>query len=299
MSVDQPVERIEHSDDTEGDADSTGSAELAAQLEVLTEENQRLREEYSRARRTEYRRTAVGLVGVGVIAVLGGLTFPDAQNVLFALAGTGIFAGMLTYYLNPEQFMPVSIGDGIYASLSNTGAAIANELGLQDTHVYVPAGEDVSGETSVRLFVPQHAGYELPNDTDFNSVFVVTGTERARGVAFHPTGLPLFREFERALSAELRTDLEGLATQLIDGLVEQFELVESATPDIDPDGDRVSIGITSSAYGAVDQFDHPVASFLGVGFATGTNRAITVEVMTADQGRVDYFVTCSLNSKTE
>ena len=298
MSVDQPDEQIEHTDDTGNSADSTEPAELAAQLEVLTEENQQLREEYSRARRTQYHRTALGLASVGLIAVLGGLTFPDTRNVLFALGGTGVFAGLLTYYLNPEQFMPVSIGDGIYATLSNNGVAITNELGLQDTHVYVPTGGDVSGDSSVRLFVPQHTGYDLPDDTDLNSIFVVTNAERTRGVAFYPTGLPLLKEFERALSAELRADLEGLATQLTDGLIEQFELVESASPDIDSDDDRVSIGITGSAYGAIDQFDHPVASFLGVGFATGTNRAVTVEVVTTDQGRADYLVACSLDGST-
>ena len=76
-------------------ADET-TADLAAQVELLAEENRRLRAEYARARQTTYRRTALGLFAVGALAVLGGVAFPHSSDVLFALGGTGLFAGVLT-----------------------------------------------------------------------------------------------------------------------------------------------------------------------------------------------------------
>lgn len=280
------------------DEDTSPASELTAQIEVLAEENQRLREEYARARRTQYRRTALALAAVGVIAALGGVFLPDARTVLFALGGTGLFAAALTRYLTPERFIAASVGEGIYGSLAETEAALVAELGLQDDRIYLPGPETPNG-VSIRLFVPQRSDYELPVPSALDSVFVVTDTESERGVAFHPSGGPLFAEFQRTLSGELSTEVETLAAQLGDALVEQFELARSTTVDRNDADGRITIAIDGSAYGAIDRIDHPVASFLGVGFAVGLDRSVSVETTTADGDRADYLVTCSWNDLDE
>ncbi|WP_049902588.1 hypothetical protein [Halococcus agarilyticus] len=293
MSESTTRERTPQSDGT----DVTEPSELTARIEVLREENQRLREEYARARRTQYRRTALALAVVGAIAALGGVFFPDARTVLFALGGTGLFAAALTRYLTPEQFISATVGEGIYGSLARTEAALVTELGLQDDRLYLP-GPDTAEGTSIRLFVPQRTDYELPQPSALDSVFVLTDDEDERGVAFHPSGGPLFEEFQRTLSGELSDEPETLATQLGDGLVEQFELARSATPEFHGEGGRVTVAIDGSAYGAIDRIDHPVASFLGVGFAVGLERAVSVEITTADDDRADSLVTCSWEDPT-
>ncbi len=290
MSIDQATPTI-NPDDSE-DAVDTEPPELAAQLDVLIEENQRLREEYSRAQRTQYRRSALALIGVGVLAAIGGVAFPDTRTVLFALSGTGIFAGLLTYFLTPEQFIPANIGESVYTALADNETALVRELGLHDTHVYVPRTSGTSTDAPVQLYIPQYAEYDLPDRTNLDSLFIVTDTETQRGVALQPTGVPLFREFEQALTDELRADPEALTTQLIDGLSEQFELVERTTTEFTATGDQVSVGLTGSTYGPINRFDHPVASFLGVGFAVGIDQPITLETTEADD-RTDYLVTCS------
>lgn len=280
---------------TAGEADDAGEdsvADLTARIDVLREENQRLREEYARARRTRYRRTAIALAVVGAVATLGGVAFPDARTVLLALGGTGVFAAVLTYYLTPEQFISASVGEGVYGALAATEAALVTELGLHDERLYLP-GPDAPGETSVRLFVPQRADYELPAPSALGSVFVVTDSETERGLALHPSGGPLFAEFRRTLSGELSDEPGALAAQLADALVEQFELVRSATPESDDEGGRVTVAVDGSAYGALDRIDHPVASFLGVGLAAGLDRSVSVETRAIDGDRADYLVTCS------
>ena len=276
--------------DTGVDEASAESAELAAQIDVLREENQRLREEYARARRTQYRRTALALAAVGLLATLGGVALPDSRTVLFALGGTGLFAAALTRYLTPEQFVSASVGEGIYGSLAATAAALVAELGLQDERLYLPGPATPNG-VPIRLFVPQQAEYDLPAPSALDTVFVLADDEAARGVALHPSGGPLFAEFRRTLSGPLADEPGALAAQLADGLVEQFELARSATPDSDEG--RVTVAVGGSAYGAIDRIDHPVASFLGVGLATGLERAVSVETRTADGDRADYLVTCS------
>jgi hypothetical protein len=310
VSVDRPAARREEGDagDTE-DTEDTGDAgedgdrdvdapadaeatELAARVDVLAEENRRLREEYARARRARHRRTALALLGVGALAGLGGLAFPDARTVLFALSGTGVFAGVLTYYLSPERFVSAGVGEGVYRALAANGVAIATDLGLQDDRLYVPT-DGPTADAPARLFVPQHAEYDVPDRAALDGPFVVTDAERSRGVALSPTGGPLFDEFERALSGDLRDEPAALAAQLADGLTEQFELVERTRTAGEGTDGRLSVGVAGGAYDPVDRFDHPVPSFLGVGLAVGLDRPVAVETTPAEDDRVDVLVTCS------
>lgn len=269
-------------DESSADTDQSRRA-YAAQVELLTEENSRLRSEYARARQSQYRETALGLAAIGVLAVVSGLLFPDGQEVLFTLGAIGLFGGILTYYLTPSQFIAAEVGERVYAATAANEATIADELGLRDDRIYLPGDDSVLA----RLYVPQRAEYELPDD--LTSLFVTDTAQR--GLVLEPTGSALFKEFERALTAELATEPAALATQLSDGLIEQFELARSAEPDVDAAAGRVTVAITDSAFGAVDRFDHPIASFLAVGLATGLAEPITLEVVAGDE-RSDWVVTC-------
>jgi hypothetical protein len=272
-------------DDSDGtDGDTPDRATLAAQVDLLREENRRLREEYTRARRSNYRRTALGLALVGAVAVGAGVLFPGTRTVLFALGATGIFGALLTYYLTPERFIAVSVGEAIYRAFAGNGRALADDLGLGEP-VYVP--REVADD--VRLYVPQaeaDGAGTFPEDDALDPGFVIG--DETRGLALVPTGDTLFEEFERSLTGPLAGTPGTLAEQLADGLVEQFELVDGA--DVDANRERVTVGISGSAYGAVGRFDHPVASFLAGGFARAFDVPADVTVTEAD-GRADVAVT--------
>jgi hypothetical protein len=268
-----------------------GREELLAQVELLAAENRRLREEYVRSRLTTHRRTALGLFAVGALAALGGLALPGSRTVLFALGGTGLFAGLLTYYLTPEQFVAAGTGERVYASLAATGAELVGELGLQDDRVYAPAN-GTAEFGGVRLFVPQQPDYAVPAADDLDSLFVVSDHDRARGVALPPSGGALFREFETGMTDEVSEAPEDLAVQLADALAEGFELVETAAADADPDGGRATAEVAGSVYGSVDRFDHPVASFFAVGLTATLDAPVRAAVTPDEDGPADYFVTC-------
>uniref|UniRef100_A0A8A2VL03 DUF7982 domain-containing protein n=1 Tax=Haloterrigena alkaliphila TaxID=2816475 RepID=A0A8A2VL03_9EURY len=257
------------------------SYELAAQVELLADENRRLREEYVRARQSRYRSTALGLAAIGVVAVLGGILFPDAREVLVALGATGLFGALLTYYLTPGRVVAADVGERVYAAGAANAAAIADELGLRDERVYVPGGT-----APARLYVPQHADAALPEERAGPIV-----VDDARGLLLEATGAELFREFERALTGDLAAEPTPLAAQLTDGLVEQFELARSAAPDVDAADGRATIAINDGAFGSIDRFDHPIPSFLAVGFAAGLDRPVRLEVAPGDD-RADWLVTC-------
>ncbi|WP_293033509.1 hypothetical protein [Natronococcus sp.] len=270
--------------ETESAAETADRLERAeARAELLAEENRRLRAQHARARRSKYRRTALGLVTIGLCAVAGGVIFPDSREILIALGATGLFGGLLTYYLTPGQFVAASVGERVYAAWAANGDSLAAELGLREDRVYVP---DERTDTA-RLYVPADAAFEPPTDAD-GPVLV----ERdQRGLLVAPTGATLFDEFQRTLSGELASRPEPLAVQLADGLVEGFELADGADPDVDAAAGRITVAITGSAFGAVDRFDHPIASFLAVGLAVGLDRPVTLEVDAGDD-RADWLVTC-------
>ncbi|MCO8244756.1 hypothetical protein [Haladaptatus sp. AB643] len=288
-----PAPSTVKTDDRRTDSEHETADDSAVRLELLAEENRHLRAEYRRARRANYRRTALGMVGVGALSGLDALLFPASRTVFVALAGTGLFAAVLTYFLTPEQFVSASVGERTYAAHAATGAELVETLGLTGTEIYLPTGETAGPDAGVRLFVPHHHEYALPTPDDLSSPFVVTDDERERGMSMPSTGSELFVEFESMID-DTADRLPDLADQLADTLVEGFEMVEGATTDVEAEDGQVTVGIDGSRYGPVDRFDHPVASFIAVGLAREMDRPVLLDCTTSEDDRVDYLITCSL-----
>lgn len=251
-------------------------AELEAQLELLRAEHRRLREVAAAAKRSRYRRAAMGLAIVGVLALAAGLAFPGQREVLFALGGTGVFAGLLTYYLTPERFISADVGERVYAALAGTLEEAIRELGLAEKRVYVPL-EDGDG---VRLYVPQHDTDTVPPEEELASTFVVGDNPDMRGMATEPTGGPLFAEFREARTGPTPGTAPPAARELREGLLEVFEFGDAADVDVEVgrDGGRVTLELTDPVYGPGDRFDHPAVSFVAVGLARALERPVRADV---------------------
>lgn len=261
---------------TAAEAESPQSPELLrARLAVLEEENRQLREEYASARRSQYRTTALGLAALGLVAVAGTVITPGERTVLFALAGTGFFGALLTWTLTPEEFVAASIGEQITASYAADRDALSAELGLQDDHIYVP-----TDDTTATLFVPQRPNYELPDA--FDGLLIVPENASARGVAFTPTGAPLYQTFRDALAGEPADDPGSIAAQLADSVVEQFELARSATVAPDRTGSGVAVRVERPTFGTLETTDHPVISTIATGLAVELDRPVDARVADTD-----------------
>lgn len=252
--------------------------QLAVERDLLAAENRRLREEYARARQVRYRRTALGLVAVGLLALLGGLLFPPGRDVMLALAGVGVIGGLLTYTLSPGQYVAADVGERVYAAQARNTRTLAATLDLRDAAYYLPA------EPGARLFVPQRAEPTFPDPDDGP---IVTDPDE-RGLILEPTGEGLYEVFERAVTGEPAGDPAVLATQLADAIVEQFELARSATPDAEPG--RLTLAVEGSAFGDLDRFDHPIPSLVAVGLAQSVEDPIAVSVDPGQDG--EWLVTC-------
>ena len=268
-------------DADEGNADE---GELLARIETLQDENERLRRELSAARRTRYRRTAIGMAFLGGLGLLGAGLIPSLRELLLALGGTGLFGALLTYYLTPERFVAASVGEAVYGTLAENLESVAGELELSDTRVYVP----VDGDPGVRLYLPEQPpeGGDLPASDDLRDSFVVTPTHR--GLSLRPSGDSLRREFIKT-TLPVPEAPEELIAAACEALVEQFELVDAADPDAEEPG-RVTVRIAGSAYGPVERLDHPVASLLATVLADVTDEPVELEVATT--GDAESLVTC-------
>lgn len=278
-----PDTRPEQDDDPPADAaDSSASAdarrdELATIVDELQAENRRLRREYVRAKKGSYQRSSVALVVLGIAAVLGAVVFPVAREVLFILGAVGLFSGVLVRYLTPERFVTATVAQSIYESSAETGADLTAELGLEDVRVYVPTDETETTAVPVRLFVPQTSSFEIPAAEALTSLFVLPESDVHRGISVRPTAARLVREFEKSARESIATDPADLASELSDGLVEQFELVDSTNVESDLDARTVTLSVRGAVFADDMGFDHPVESFVGTGLAYWFDRPVTVE----------------------
>jgi hypothetical protein len=280
--------------ETTGEDGTDQSAELRARLEVFEEENRRLREAYGRVRRTRHRRTALGLAGIGLVALVGAVLFPAARVVLVVLAATGFFGGLLTWYLTPERFVAADVGERVYAALADNEADIAEALGLAEGHRYVPLPNPPDREAA--LYVAQSGTDDATDPDDLTQPFVVPEDSDHRGLSLRPTGEPLLTELRAATPGDLAGDSVTLVDQLADGLREQFELIDGVRPEVDPGDGRASIAISGSTYGDITRFDHPVASVFATGLAVGLGRTVELEVDRTPDGRGEYIVTARWDS---
>ena len=148
-----------------------------ARIAALEAENERLRADYRRAIRTRYHNAARALAVLGVLAIGFAWLLPGSRDVLLALAGTGLFASVLIYYLAPERLLVASIAEHAITTYGENLQAQIGELGLEETFVYVPRGE--FGD--VRLFVPQHAQFKQPDETALEETFIVTNLRTEEG----------------------------------------------------------------------------------------------------------------------
>lgn len=235
-----------------------------------------------RAGGTPYRRAAQGLGAVGLLAAAAGVAVPDAREVLFALAVTGFFGSVLAYASSSERFVPLAVAEGVYDATATNEAAIVDALAGSTERVYAPTGD----RSQVVLYVPPEADHEIPDGI----AAPWTAGDARPGIALVPTGAELYRRFQRRLTGDLEGSVTALAVALAEGLVEVLGLARAAHAEVDPHGGRATVTVRESAYGDVDRFDHPIASFLAVGFARELDRPVRLEVRSDGS---DWLVTCS------
>jgi|GEM_PF-366353 len=268
----------------EDNVSADGSGALAA-------ENHRLRVAHADATGSQYRLTALALVGVGILAFVAALAFPSVREVLVAIGGAGVVLGIVTAYVPAGDNRPRTLDAALYGTLATNESGVCDALDLSDRLIYAPVADG-----QVRLVVPRNSGVaaaDLPDRDALTSVFVDRGNDNGEsnsdgdgpwGATFEPTGKSLLAETEAADGPLAGSDPEGAADRLCRFLVDRATLVASADPSVDAEAGRARVTVGESAFGPLDGFDHPAVSVLGAGLATALDRPVSVTV-TAGEGR--------------
>jgi hypothetical protein len=273
------------SHESRDDRDEEDEAALKARVRRLEAENTRLRERYANVRSTRNTRMALGLAVVGLLA--GALAFlvPDVREVLFAIAATGLFAAVLTRFLDASRHVPLDVGRGIYVELAENEARLAEQLGLSGGHVYVAT------DVGPRLFVPEADTYDLDAFREADGDPLVVGDSASRsGMSLRPSGRPLLDAIRDDPGDEFGDDLSTVVETLSESVTEVFELTERIDSDVDADDGRATFVASGVLYGDPTRFDHPLGSVLGCGLATGLETPVLVTVTEAEDD--DTLVTC-------
>jgi len=261
---------------TAGDDTAVDHAALTSRLGQLEAENRRLRETDQHTSQ-EYRRTARGLIAVGLLCGVVGLAV-TGSDVLFALAGIGLFSGVLTYYLRPRATVSADICGRIYGASARSYDALCADLGLSGRRLYVPV-ESTTPEDAVRLFVPQQATQETPTASTLQTNSLIADAQSGRyGLSVHPTGGELFGAFQRVVDGPLDADPQVAAQQLSDAVVESFELAKSVSTDLDPQKGQLSVRFVDPLFDRRAGFDHPLVSFFAVGLAVALDTPVDATV---------------------
>ena len=255
--------------------------EYRGEFELLREENRRLRNDYRRIRQKQYRRTAVGLLVTGVFSVVAAQLAPMSRDVLYALGFTGVFGGILVYYLTPERFVTASVAEHIYDALRENESDIVSELDLEDSRYYLPTPSLV--DSNVRLYIPLNPVHQLPTGGDLDSVFTLGDEDEKHGVSFHPVGDRMVQEVEKSMAAD-SDDVASVSNLVVDAVVGDFELVESA--DWEKHEKGVTVGVEEPV---IDPgLDDPVTSFIASGYAYWLEENIEVEI--SETERYDHLI---------
>ena len=253
---------------TESPHPSERITELEAVIDALQTQNDRLRTDYARARKVSYRKTALALAAIGVVAVLGGVMLPEVRAVLFVTGSIGLFGGALTRFLTPARVVPVSVGEGVYDAATTTLAGLRDELGLQAMTVYVPVNDRTRG------FIPRDREFELPENVAHAFPKDRNG---AQGLSFAPSGQQLTRETDQIRTARTPDTALHAIEQIADSLVEHFEIADQITVKKETDFQEFTVLVDEPAFGSLTRLDHPIVSALACAAAQGADEPVVIK----------------------
>lgn len=225
-----------------------------------------------------YRLTAAGLFVSGLVVAGLALWRPlaDARNLLFAVASVGLFGSILLFFFRPSATSATDPVEGVYTAFVANVEALAADAAVSDRRIYAPTTYERAGLTPVALTVPaSDRGVSI--DRNRRPVFDADLSASPDALTLYPTGAALFDTFEGMIVMDLSSDPVELADQLVDGIVLGLELADDVAVDVDAVAGTATFGVEGARFGSVTRFDHPVASFLAVGFALGLDVPVMLD----------------------
>lgn len=227
----------------------------------------------------------------GVVCFYGATVVDGLGEVLIALGGTFVFAGIISYTLSAERTLPTAVGESLYGSVDANERALVEEYGLSSDAVYIPQS---GREPSATVVYRWSNDVPLPDESAGLGLYAIDG--ELTGISLYPSSSDLFDHFERTLVDEVSHLPEQLVMQLSEALTDGFELADDVVSTYDSTNGLLEFEMNGLALNREAGFDNPIQSFLAVGVACGLDCPVVAR--TDDVGDRDgAVVVCQLLTK--
>ena len=265
--------------------DTLNEDALRARVRRLETENAQLRDQYSTIQMARNTRMAVGFGVIGLFAGSLAFVFPSVREVLIVVSMTGLFAGLLTRFLDPNRHVALNVGRGIYTTIVQNEVDLVSQLSLSDARIYVATDD------GPRLFIPEVEDYNSTALDELSAGPLVVSDDASRsGLVFRPTGEALLDVVQDSSDDHFSSELSVIVETLSESVTDAIELTEHVESDVNAEDGRATFVARGVLYGDPTHFDHPLGSLFGSGLALALDTPVRVTVGEAKQGAT--LVTC-------
>lgn len=256
---------------------------LMQTLQNLQRENEALKRDVLKPRRTRSDKIGFILLAVGALALVGSVV--DTSTVL-AFIGLGLtFWGALFLFARPIKFVPSTLLDSTAVSAYATIDRILEDLGYKGKPIYIPPypreaylPEYLKGLKEMIIFVPAEASIVKPTIEEIaRKQFLL---KNPKGMCIAPPGYGLTSLFERELKAKFsQVSTERLFDSLPTIVVSNLELAKEFV--INPENGHIHIKIVDSVYKHIYSREQGFKSIHTIGCPLTSAVACMIAISTA------------------
>jgi len=240
---------------------------LMETLENLQKENEILKRDILKSKRTPSGKIGYTLLAIGALTFVGSVV--TASTVL-AFIGLGLtFWGALFLFARPIRFVRSGLLDSTAISSYTTIDRIIQDLNYKGKPIYVPPypkeaylPDHLKGLKEMIVFIPAEDVAAMPTIEEMaRKQFLV---KNPKGICIAPPGYGLVSLFERELKAEFtQINLDKLYNALPTIIVNNLELAKEF--EINSEKDLIHVKIIGSVYGGLYTDEQGIKSIHSIG----------------------------------
>ena len=240
---------------------------LVETLENLQKENEILRRDVLKSKRTPSGKIGFVLLAIGALTLVGSVV--NTSTVL-AFIGLGLtFWGALFLFARPVKFVRSSLLDSAAISSYTTIDRITEDLNYKGKPIYIPPypkesylPEYLKGLKEMIVFIPAQDIVAMPTIEEMAKKRFLL--KNPKGTCVAPPGYGLVNLFEKELKAEFtQISMDRLYSSLPTIIVNNLELAKEL--EMDPEKDVIHVKIIDSVYKDLYSKEHGFKSIHSIG----------------------------------
>jgi len=240
---------------------------LMKTLENLQKENEILKRDLLKSKRTPTGKIGFILLAIGALTLAGSVI--NTSTVL-AFIGLGLtFWGALFLFARPVKFVKSTLLDSTAISSYTTIDRMIRDLSYKGKPIYIPPypkeaylPEYLKGLKEMIVFIPAEDIVAMPTIEEMaKKQFIL---ENPKGICIAPPGYGLVSLFERELKTEFtQISIDELYNSLPTIIVNNLELAEEF--EINPEKDLIHVKIVNSVYNDLYANEQNIKSIHSIG----------------------------------